>query len=85
MSVLDAARTERSSPKKERLLQLGQIMVEGITQAREAEKCAEEARLAARRAEVARERCERCLRDVGGVVQGWKGRSGLRGGDGGFF
>lgn len=73
MELLDLSRKERSSPKKENLLQLGSIMVEGITQARNAEKAMEEAKQAARRAEVAYALCKKCLKEVTMCVQGWKG------------
>lgn len=73
MELLDLSRKERSSPKKERLLQLGSIMVEGITQARNAEKALEEARQAARRAEVACALCKKSLGEVTRCVEGWRG------------
>ena len=67
LQILAAARTERSSPKKERLLELGKIMVESISQARDAQKAAEEAKQAARRAEVASELCRETISEVGGA------------------
>lgn len=73
MEILDLSRKERSSPKKEKLLQLGRIMVEGITQARNAEKAMEEAKQAARRAEVAYALCKKSLAEVTRCVEGWKG------------
>ena len=71
MELLDLSRKERSSPKKEKLLQLGSIMVEGITQARNAEKAMEEAKQAARRAEVAHALCRRSLKEVTRCVEVW--------------
>ncbi|KAL6713762.1 hypothetical protein ACLMJK_008254 [Lecanora helva] len=90
MQILDSARNSQSSPQKERLLELGKIMVEGITQARNAEKAMEEARQAARRAEVAQALCQRSLREVGRCVQGWRdgeerGGNGGGSGEGGMF
>ncbi len=72
MELLDLSRKERSSPRKEKLLQLGSIMVEGITQARNAEKAMEEAKQAARRAEVAHVLCKKSLREVTRCVEVWR-------------
>lgn len=72
LELLDLSRKERSSPLKENLLRLGSVLVEGIAQARNAEKALEEARLAARRAEVAHLLCERSLREVMRCVEGWR-------------
>ena len=72
MELLDLSRKERSSPKKEKLLQLGSIMVEGITQARNAEKALEEAKQAARRAEVASALCKKSLAEVTRCVEVWR-------------
>ena len=49
MDILDLARMEPSSPKKEQYFELGKILVDAVTQARDAEKFAEEAKQAARR------------------------------------
>ena len=72
MQLLDSARKEQSSPKKERLLELGKILVDSITQAREAEKALEEAKHAARKAEVSYELCKRSVHDVKKVVDEWR-------------
>ena len=72
MQILNSARNERSSPKKERLLELGKIMVDGITQARDAEKAMEEAKQSARKAEVAFVLCKKSLREVTRCVEEWK-------------
>lgn len=72
MELLDLSRKERSSPRKEKLLQLGSIMVEGITQARNAEKAMEEAKQAARRAEVAHALCKKSLAEVTRCVETWR-------------
>lgn len=74
MELLDLSRKERSSPKKEKLLQLGSVMVEGITQARNAEKAMEEAKQAARRAEVAYALCKKSLAEVTRCVETWRDR-----------
>ena len=72
MQILNEARNERSSPKKERLLELGKIMVEAVTQARDAEKAMEEAKQAARKAEVANALCKRSLAEVEKCVMIWR-------------
>ncbi|KAL9129973.1 MAG: hypothetical protein Q9217_001731 [Psora testacea] len=69
MSLLDSARKESSSPKKEKLLELGKIMVDVITQARDSEKAVEEAKLAVKRAEKASEGCKRAVGEVGRLVE----------------
>ena len=71
MQLLDSAREERSSPKKEKLLELGKIMVEAITQARDAEKAMEHAKQAARKAEVANALCKKSLGEVTRCVREW--------------
>ncbi|KAL8938784.1 MAG: hypothetical protein Q9216_003706 [Gyalolechia sp. 2 TL-2023] len=73
MQILDSVRRESSSPKKERLLELGKLMVDTITQARDAEKAMEEAKQAARKAEVAHALCKRSVSDVANLVRDWKG------------
>ena len=72
MQILDSAKRERFSPKKEQLLELGKVLVDSITQAHEAEKAMEEAKQAARRAEVANELCKKAVRDVGVCVEKWR-------------
>jgi len=71
MQILEAARTEDCSPKKERLMKLGEVIVEAITQARDAEKAMEEAKQAARKAEVSHVLCQKSLGDVNRCVQEW--------------
>lgn len=73
MQILESARKESSSPKKERLLSLGKIMVDSITQARDAEKAMEEAKQAARKAEVAYALCKKSVGDVANMVKEWRG------------
>ena len=72
LSLLDSARREHSSPqKKNQLFNLGKVLVEVITKAREAEKAVEEAKMALGRAEEAREACvgavDEAVRLVGGA------------------
>lgn len=71
MQLLESARNERSSPKKERLLEMGKIMVDAITQARDAERAMEEAKQAARKAEVSAMACRKTLGEVERVVKAW--------------
>ena len=73
MQILESARKERSSPKKERLLELGKILVDAITQALDAERALEEAKQAARKAEVSYELCKRSVAQVKRVVEQWSG------------
>ena len=72
MQILESARKERSSPKKERLLELGKILVDALTQARDAERALEEAKQAARKAEVSYELCKRSVSQVKNVVEQWR-------------
>lgn len=72
MQLLESARTERFSPRKERALELGTILVEAITQARDAEKAMEEAKQAARRAEVSHALCRKSVGDIAKKVLEWK-------------
>ena len=72
MQILESARHETSSPEKERLLQLGKIMVDALTQARDAEKAMEEAKQAARKAEVSYLLCSKSVSDVTENVQKWR-------------
>ncbi|KAL8971466.1 MAG: hypothetical protein Q9197_003260 [Variospora fuerteventurae] len=72
MDILESARRESHSPKKERLLELGKLMVDTITQARDAEKAMEEAKQAARKAEVAHALCKKSVSDVAKLVKDWR-------------
>ena len=72
MQLLESARTERSSPRKEQALELGSILVEAITQARDAEKAMEEAKQAARRAEVSHALCKKSVGDIAKKVLEWR-------------
>lgn len=72
MEMLESARKENSSPKKKRLLGMAEIVVDAITQARNAERAFEEAKQAARKAEVAHARCKRSVSDIAALVKEWK-------------
>ena len=72
MHLLDLARVESLSPKKEKYLEMGKVMVDVVTQAREAEKAMVEAKHAARKAEVAYLRCAKSVGDVAKNVQEWR-------------
>ena len=72
MNLLDSARLEVSSPKKEKYLEMGRVMVDAVTQAREAEKAMVEAKHAARKAEVAYLRCAKSVGDIAKNVQEWR-------------
>ncbi|MCJ1281059.1 hypothetical protein MMC26_000377 [Xylographa opegraphella] len=79
MDILETARHEPSSPKKERLLELGKIMVNALTQARDAEKAMEEAKQAARKAEISYMLCTKSVSEIAKSVQDWRlelGRAG---------
>ena len=71
MQVIDSARLETSTPKREKLLELGKIMVDTLAQAREAEKAMEEAKQAARRAEVSYVLCKKSVSDLAKFVENW--------------
>ena len=72
MEILDLARLETSSPKRERYFELGKVMVEAVTQVRDAEKAMEEAKQAARKAEVSYLLCAKSVSDIAKNVQEWK-------------
>lgn len=72
MQICDSARRELPGPRKDRLLELGKFMVEAVTQARDAEKAMEEAKQAARKAEVSYMLTRKSVMDVARVVQDWR-------------
>ncbi|MCJ1479610.1 hypothetical protein MMC13_008296 [Lambiella insularis] len=72
MEILESARVEPSSPKKEQLLKLGKVMVDALTQTRDAAKSMEEAKLAARKAEMSYLRCMQSVDEIAKSVQAWK-------------
>jgi hypothetical protein len=53
MNLIDAASKEPQSPRRERLLQMSSILVDAVSKSRDAECAAEEAKMAATRAECA--------------------------------
>ncbi|KAI9764856.1 MAG: hypothetical protein M1840_008002 [Geoglossum simile] len=76
MSLLNSARDEPNSPRKEHLLALGRAMVESITNARDAEKAMEEAKMAARSAEVYYMKAKQSVLCVTNVVREWQDSEG---------
>lgn len=76
MQLLDSVRMEENSPQKERRLELGTIMVQAITQAKEAEKAMEEAKHAARKADVAFILCKKSVRELAIWVERWRSETG---------
>ncbi|KAI9817112.1 MAG: hypothetical protein M1827_001224 [Pycnora praestabilis] len=72
VAVLQAAREESQSPKKERLLAIGKVMVDVITNARETEKSMEHAKQAANKAEVSYMMAKKSVMDVTRMVQEWR-------------
>lgn len=76
MQLLDSVRLEENSPQKERRLELGTIMVQAITQAKEAEKAMEEAKHAARKADVAFILCKKSVREIAIWVERWRSEMG---------
>ncbi|KAI4256387.1 MAG: hypothetical protein LQ352_002115 [Teloschistes flavicans] len=71
MDMLEAARKADSSPKKKRLLSMAELVVDVITQARNAEKAYEEAKRATREAEIADAMCKRGVSEIAGLVKTW--------------
>ena len=76
MSLLNSARNEPNSPRKEHLLALGKAMVESITNARDAEKAMEEAKMAARNAEIYYMKARQSVLSVTNVVREWQDSEG---------
>ena len=73
MQIITSARNEADEPTKERLLEMGKVMVDAITNARDAEKAMEQAKGAANRAEMACVMTRKSLLDVGRLIEEWKG------------
>ncbi|KAI9841417.1 MAG: hypothetical protein M1837_000693 [Sclerophora amabilis] len=71
MHILESARNELDTPKKERLLEIGKMMVDAITYAREAEKAKEEAKVAADKAEMSFMLTRKKVLDVTRFVEEW--------------
>ncbi|MCJ1355323.1 MAG: hypothetical protein MMC33_005314 [Icmadophila ericetorum] len=72
MEILDRAKVEVSNSKRDNLIALGTLVVDAVTQAREAERAMEEAKQAARKAEVAYALCSKSVSDVAKSVQDWR-------------
>ena len=72
MDILNSAREEEHSPTKERLLEMGKVMVDAITHARDAEKAMEQAKMAADKAEMAYMLTKQSVLDVGSLIQEWR-------------
>lgn len=72
MDILESARNETNSHRRERLLEMGKIMVDVITQARDAEKAMEEAKVAADKAQMAYMMTKKAVFDVAKMIEGWK-------------
>jgi hypothetical protein len=70
--ILNSARDERSNAKKERLLQMGKVMVDAITSARDAEVAMEQAKVAAKRAQMSYMLTRKSVMDVSRMVRDWK-------------
>ncbi|KAI9730386.1 MAG: hypothetical protein M1834_005896 [Cirrosporium novae-zelandiae] len=68
MRLINSARQEASSAKKEKLLELGKVLVEAITQARDAEKAMEEAKQAAQKAEMSYTMTKKSVAEVSELV-----------------
>ena len=85
MTVLNSAREETDALKKERLLELGKVMVRVITNAKEAEKAMEEAKMAAIQAQLSYMETHRSMLAVREVVEEWRGAGGGGGRGGGMM
>lgn len=77
MSLLQAARIEPNSPQKQRMIHMGQVLVNAIQQARDAELAMEEAKQGAQKAEAANKACQEALGEVTRCTLEWRreGRS----------
>ncbi|KAI9853098.1 MAG: hypothetical protein M1838_001599 [Thelocarpon superellum] len=72
MEILTSARQEEHSPRKERLLEMGKVMVDAITNARDAEKAMEQAKMSADKAEMAYMMTRKSVLDVARLVKEWR-------------
>lgn len=77
MRLLDSVRSEENSIQKERVLKLSTIMVEAISQVREAEKAVEEAKQAMRKAELAHLFCKKGCREIVSLIEQWRNDMGM--------
>ncbi|KAI9753573.1 MAG: hypothetical protein M4579_005091 [Chaenotheca gracillima] len=73
MHILETARQESDPSRKERLLEIGKVMVDAITHAQEAEKAMEEAKVAADKAEMSFMLTKKKVLDVIHYVDEWAG------------
>ncbi|KAI9806469.1 MAG: hypothetical protein M1833_003656 [Piccolia ochrophora] len=71
MQILDSARNEANSPRKQQLLELGKVMVDAITNARDAERAMEQAKIAAGKAEMAFAMTAKAVVDITQFVSQW--------------
>ncbi|KAL8638351.1 MAG: hypothetical protein Q9228_004492 [Teloschistes exilis] len=71
MNLLASARRETFVAQKQRLLDMGRVVVDVISHARDAEKAALEARTVAREAQLASLQCERSAHEVAGLLRTW--------------
>ena len=72
IELLEASRLAPPSPKKERLLELGTLVVKALTEAHNTEIAMEEAKQAARRAELSSMLCTQSLAEIAKCVRDWK-------------
>ncbi|CUS15211.1 unnamed protein product [Tuber aestivum] len=64
MDLINSASEEAQSPRRERLLQMSSIMVDAVSKSRDAECAAEEAKIAAAKAEYAFLETRKCLQSM---------------------
>ncbi|KAG0138215.1 hypothetical protein HOY82DRAFT_643010 [Tuber indicum] len=64
MDLINSASEEVQSPRRERLLQMSSIMVDAVSKSRDAECAAEEAKMAAAKAECAFLETRKCLQEM---------------------
>ena len=72
MQLIDAARREPQGLKRDRLFEMSKVMVNAITQARDAEKAMEQAKLAASKAEMASVMTNQTVLELASLIQRWK-------------
>ena len=70
--ICDSARSQSTIPKTECYLQMSAMMIKAVNQARDAQKALEEAKQAARKAEVASLLCEKAVADMVKNAQEYK-------------
>ncbi|KAI9794007.1 MAG: hypothetical protein M1816_006632 [Peltula sp. TS41687] len=72
MEVIEQARIEPNGLRRERLLEMGKILVNVITRAHEAESAMEEAMVAADKAKMAYLKTQKNVLDVAKMIEEWK-------------